>query len=277
MAATGAHGSQPGAIDPDAVLDDPPLRGRGQAVQSVHESRLAGIGWPRYRAPGVRARSWRWPAASASGRFRRARGSVGPRRRPTRRRNPTHPSPRRSQPRRPGRDRRRPGGAGRDRGQRRSSRLRCSGADCPTLRRASPAPRPPRLAVRGLGPWAMPSLPRPPSGRAWAECGVGLGDRTVVWGHVGDHGSCRCGDHRYSHLLSKREGGLGLDERVVELAGREQSQSAVGLECRQCLSDRSPATCTQATFGADDGTRTRDPHLGNETVGGSLRARLALW
>jgi hypothetical protein len=30
-------------------------------------------------------------------------------------------------------------------------------------------------------------------------------------------------------------------------------------------------------FGADDGTRTRDPHLGKETVGGSFDGRFALW
>jgi hypothetical protein len=74
---------------------------------------------------------------------------------------------------------------------------------------------------------------QPVGGLGWAQCGLGLGDQTAVQRDAGDHASCHCGDHRHVHLLGEREAGLGLDERVVELARHEQSHSAVGLQCRQ--------------------------------------------
>ena len=82
-------------------------------------------------------------------------------------------------------------------------------------------PRRSRIALdfedEGSGPFEELHA-QPGSGPCCTQCRFGVGNRTVVERHAGDDASCHSDGRRHVHLLGEREAGLGLDERVVELA-----------------------------------------------------------
>ena len=75
--------------------------------------------------------------------------------------------------------------------------------------------------------------------------------------------------------------GLDLDDVAFDGSVHKARYGGEGTgpnqACRYARSGASYEAPDLVLCGADDGTRTRDPHLGNETVAGCSRRRSAWW